>query len=142
MGDDSQGSLIPRWPTPYFLDESIQPRVRRALALIRTDILHAEMPSCPVQRKEKDVIWLPKAGKKDWLVIIRDEHIETREREKEALLEHGVRAFVLTGAGNMLMWETLDLLVRRWPRIDEIGSSGQPGPYLYSVTTSRVKQIL
>lgn len=143
MGDEDPGSLIPRWPTPIFLDESIQPRVRRAIALIRPhDVLHAEMDRCPVSRGEKDDIWLPIVGKKDWLAIMRDERIETRELERRALLEHGVRAFVLTGAGNFTMWSTLELLVKRWAKIEAIGSSGQPGPFLYSVTASRVKQLL
>lgn len=146
MGDDAegaaQGSLIPRWPTPFFLDESIQPRVRRAIAMLRKDVLHAEMPGCPVNRGDKDHIWLPQAGKKDWLVIMRDQRIETREREKAALLNNGVRAFVLTGAGNLPMWDVLSLMVRRWATIENIGASGEAGPYLYSVTTSRVKKLL
>jgi hypothetical protein len=147
VGDEAegaaQGSLkFPRWPTPFFLDESIQPRVRRAIASIRHDVLHAEMPNCPVSRGEEDEIWLPKAGKKDWLVIMRDERILTRKRQRDALLEHGVRAFVMTGSGEFLMWPMLELLVRRWPKFEEIGSSGQSGPYLYSVTGARVKQLL
>lgn len=146
MGDESSaegsGRLIPRWPTPIFLDESIQPRVRRAIESVRTDVLHAEMPSCPVARGELDHVWLPKAGKKDWLVVMRDEHIRTRPLEKEALLSNGVRAFVLTGAGQMTMWEILTLLVRRWPLFEQHGGSGEPGPYLYSVTETGVRKLL
>ncbi len=98
--------LTPRWPTPIYLDASIQKRVRTALAIVRTDILHPDMPNCPTNVGDRDETWLPIVGRNDWLAIMRDQRIETRARERQALLDNRVRAFVLTGAGELKVWES------------------------------------
>lgn len=143
---DAQGGVNPaRWPSPIFLDQSLPKAVRTAFELVHDDprIMHPDMDDCAINVGDDDETWLPYVGKKDWIVIMRDKHIETRPGEQDAHMRHGVRSFVLSEAGNMSKWDIVDLLVRRWPRIIEFASDGTPGPWMYSVTHyGRFKKLL
>ena len=90
--------------------------------------------------RTKDRAWLPIAGAEDWVVILRDKKIRTRPGERRALIEAGVRAFCLTGAGSYTRWQTLELLVNRWPMIEDHARMS-PGPYIRSVTKSGVRDL-
>ena len=54
--------------------------------------------------------------------------------------ENGVRAFVLTGAGNYSRGRTLDLLVRRWADIESVTGVEAP-PYMYAVTQQGLRRV-
>jgi hypothetical protein len=146
MGDDSgQGRLVGRWPTPIFLDASLQKRVRIALTMIRPRdmvLMHPDMDECRINVGDKDADWLPYVGRKDWATIMRDQHIDTRSGERKAFMENNVRAFVLTGSGEFYMWDMVKLLMHRWDRIIKQVSSGEPGPYLYSVTRTTFRRLI
>jgi len=115
--------------------------VARALSLVRPDILYPGGPGCPItQADTKDVNWLPVAGSNNWLVIMRDKHIRSRPGERQQLVAHGVRAFVMTGGGNYTKWETLDLLVRRWADIEAVAGRETP-PFIYSVTQAGAARL-
>jgi PIN like domain len=44
---------------------------------------------------EKDQDWLPVIGKRGWVVLTADYRMRYRERERDALMEHNVRMFIL-----------------------------------------------
>ncbi|HXM54062.1 MAG TPA: hypothetical protein VOB72_01640 [Candidatus Dormibacteraeota bacterium] len=88
----------------------------------------------------KDVVWLPIAGANQWLVLMRDKRIRTRPGERRRLVECGVRAFAMTGAGNYSRWLTLELLVRRWREIESVVAT-EDGPYIYSVTQGGLARL-
>jgi hypothetical protein len=139
--DRSRGRLTAGRPPIYYIDASVQAGVAEALALVRSDIEYPGKPGCPVSHpRVKDEIWLPIAGQRGWVVIMRDKRIRTRPREREALRLAGVRAFCLTGAGNYSKWETLALLIREWPRIERIAVE-EAGPYICSVTQEGTKRL-
>lgn len=85
-----------------------------------------------------DVEWLGVAGEQNWVVITKDKKIRTRRWERQALIQARVRSFCMTAAGSYPMWETLQLLARRWDDIEEIATA-IPGPYIYSVTNAGVR---
>ena len=125
----------------FYVDASIPENVYRALAHVRADVLYPGEPGCPVtHRAALDRDWLPMAGRQEWIVLMRDKHVRHGPGERNALLSHGVRAFVLTGAGNYTEWRTLHLLVRRWDEIEQIVAT-VPGPFLYAVTQQGVQEI-
>jgi hypothetical protein len=125
----------------FYLDANIPEKVYRALALVRGDVLYPGMPGCLVtDRGMKDEVWLRIAGEREWIVLMRDKQVRRRPGQRNALLRHGVRAFVLTGAGNYSEWRTLHLLVRRWDEIEQVVADG-PGPFLYAVTQQGVREI-
>jgi PIN domain-containing protein len=49
------------------------------------------------QYDARDRDWLPEVGKRGWVVLTADYRMRYRERERDALMEHGVRAFILRG---------------------------------------------
>jgi hypothetical protein len=118
----------------FYLDASIPSAVRTAIAGVRADVLYAGGPNAPAE-DTKDHVWLPIAGQNNWVVLMRDKRIRKRPGERLALINAGVRAFCLTDAGNATRWQVLDLLVRRWPRI-ELTANTFAGPYIYAVTLS------
>lgn len=71
---------------------------------------------------------------------MRDKRIRNRKSERDALIASGVRAFCLIGAGNYSKWETLSLLVKRWPLMEE--KSTITGPYIYALTQGGVQKLV
>ena len=125
----------------FYLDASLQIGVCQAFALVRKDVLFPGKPGCLIQdARIKDEEWLPIAGQFHWIVIMRDKHIRSRTGEREALMSSGVRAFVLSGAGNYTKWQTLELMVRRWGEIERIATE-VPGPYICGVTQGGVRRL-
>jgi PIN like domain len=87
----------------FYLDASLQLPVCRALALVRDDVVYAGGPDSPISSTAvRDEDWLPVVGAEGMLVLMRDKHIRSRRAERDRLIENGVGAFCLTGAGNTL----------------------------------------
>jgi hypothetical protein len=126
----------------FYVDASLPRAVAQALALVRGDVIYPGQEGCPVTSPAmKDVDWLPIAGANEWIVLMRDKHIRTRPGERRQLIECGVRAFAMTGAGNYTRWLTLELLVRRWREIETV-IGAEPGPYIYSVTQGSIARLM
>lgn len=125
----------------FYVDASVPIDIARALSLVRSDILYPGGPGCQITNPEtKDVIWLPIAGANSWVVIMRDKRIRTRPGERRQLMDHGVRAFVMTGAGNYSKWQTIELLVRRWEEIEAVVGRNA-GPFIFSITQGGVARL-
>jgi hypothetical protein len=121
----------------YYLDASIPVDVYRAHACVRSDVSYPGEPGCPVTEVgAKDHVWLPIAGEHGWIVLMRDKRIRTRPGERQAFIDAKVPLFCLTGGGNFSKWKTLDLLVRRWDRIEEVAGSETP-PYISTRSRTR-----
>jgi hypothetical protein len=45
----------------------------------------------------KDRDWLPSIGRRGWVVLTADFRMRYRERERDAIMENGVRVFILRG---------------------------------------------
>ena len=123
-------------PLRFFIDESMM-SIGKALRAVRTDVLFPGHPGCPnIQPGAKDVDWLPIVGQSGWIVIMRDKRIRRRPVELQRLIDNGVRAFCLTGAGNQSSWQMLQLIVRSWDRIET--AAANPGPFILAVTSTGV----
>jgi predicted nuclease of predicted toxin-antitoxin system len=81
-----------------------------------------------------DEIWLARAGREDWIVLTRDARIRYHALEKASLLQHQVRAFVLTG-GNLRGEEMADAFVRALPKMDRTVRE-VPAPFIARVSSS------
>lgn len=123
----------------FYIDADVPVAVRRAIAGCRTDVIHAGEPGAPAANtKDKD--WLPRAGEERWVVLSRDKGIRRRPAELRAVMDNGVRLFVLTSAGNLSRWDTLELLVRRWADITQTATQNQ-GPFICAVTRGGLRPI-
>ena len=79
-----------------------------------------------------DEKWLKAVGEKSWVVLTKDRSIRYRTREMNALLSHGVCAFVLT-AGNLTGDEMAAVFTTALPKILRFLRKHE-GPFLATVT--------
>lgn len=80
----------------------------------------------------QDEIWLQSVGKRGWIVLTKDRNIRYRTREFNALMAHGVRAFVLT-AGDLSGDEMAAVFVSALPKIRRFLLKHN-GPFMAAIT--------
>jgi len=130
----------------FYVDET-SVAVGRALAHVRDDVTYVAdpgsirrgRPPCPITYSMEDEDWLPIIGANDWIVLTRDKHIRTRPGEIAAVKRHSIRLFAITSGGELNRWDQLDILVRRWGRIEEEAAKG--GPLICSITSGAVTPL-
>jgi hypothetical protein len=82
-----------------------------------------------------DEVWLAEAGARDWIVLMKDDRIRYRPRERAALEAAWVRAFALTNA--KLTGEEQALLFRMHAGRIERFCAEYPGPFVVGVYWER-----
>lgn len=87
-----------------------------------------------------DVEWLREVGQRGWIVLTKDEKIRRRTYERTALMQAGVRAFVLV-AGNLSGQEMAAVFVKALPTIRRFVTNCQP-PFIARVTRSGAVAML
>ena len=126
----------------WFVDENNLLLARR-LAEVRDGVVHpghADLPEVP--RGASDETWLEVVGAIDLIVITRDKRIRYRPVERQRWIDHAVRGFVLTSAGNMRIDDQLAILGSRWAAMESIEAANPRGPWMYSVTRSGIRQLI
>lgn len=78
----------------YFLDRSLGKNVV-AIAL-RSAGATVEIHDDYFPPDAADEEWLAEVGRRKWIVLTKDNRLRYHPREKQALLRHRVRAFILT----------------------------------------------
>ncbi|OLE61782.1 MAG: hypothetical protein AUI36_11230 [Cyanobacteria bacterium 13_1_40CM_2_61_4] len=81
-----------------------------------------------------DAEWLPEVGRRGWVLVTKDREIRYRAAEREALLNAGVRAFVLRTRG-LSGPDNAQILVRALPRMVRF-CIGNPPPFIAAVLPS------
>ena len=126
--DTSSPAALPRLPVIY-IDESLSQQIlatalrsRRLEVRIRSDVFRPGVP---------DPEWLSHVGREGWIVLTKDKNIRRRQNEMIALINAGVRAFVLSG-GEMTGDEQAALFVRLIPRIRKWVIE-QPAPFVVRI---------
>lgn len=84
--------------------------------------------------KARDEEWLSEVGRRQWVVLTKDTRIRYREIERMALMNAGVRAFVLT-AKNLQGSEMANIFVRALPAIQRFATRHTP-PFIAKITRS------
>lgn len=85
-----------------------------------------------------DEEWLREAGRRNWIVLMKDAAIRRRPSERESLAAAGVRAFCLTNA-NLRGAEQTARFLENLERI--LRQAETPGPYIYGVYVSYIKRL-
>lgn len=121
-----------------FFDASL---IGAAKSLENTDgrIIYPGHADWPFNQNEADEVWLPYVGGDTWLTILRDRKIRFRNAEREALVEHRVRAVNVATKANLTVPETVDLLQANWDDIEE--TLGSP-PAFYHLTREGLTEML
>lgn len=83
----------------------------------------------------QDVEWLPRVGANRWILLTKDKNIRRRQLEVDAILNSGVRAFVVTAIG-LHREDLAKLVLMVMPKIQRICQ--QRGPFIFNITASGV----
>jgi predicted nuclease of predicted toxin-antitoxin system len=87
-----------------------------------------------------DETWLAGVGERSWVVLTKDRRIRHRQSELLALVDAGVRAFVLT-AGNITGEEMAAAFVSALPRMLRLIQRESP-PFIATVSRSGLVRLL
>ena len=124
----------------------------KLLVQVRSDVTYAgdpggtgvsrrQRPPCPISYNMTDAEWISIAAGKGWIVITRDRHMISRPAELAAIKANSARHVRIDASHHSLTkWEQLEVVVSQWRRIEQLTSV--PGPWIYVVTRSGVRQEL
>ena len=85
----------------------------------------AEHYGIPADESVTDEQWLAEAGRRGWVVLMKDDRIRRRPAEQAAVIAYDVRCFVLT-KGDLRAEEAADWVLRNLAAIEHACES--PGP--------------
>jgi hypothetical protein len=98
-------------------------------------------PACVITAtKTPDDQWIPVVAQQAWAVITRDRSILRRPHEVNLVRTHGAKFFTIASDERMTNWHLLEVLMCNWRRIDALAE--QPGPYVWNVTRTAMRQLL
>jgi hypothetical protein len=123
-----------------FIDRSLGriqvPQLLRDAGLRLTTL--AEHYGIPADEDIADVTWLEDAGRRGWVVLMKDAEIRRRPAEQRALIDHDVRAFCLS-SGNL---PAREMAARYVAHIASIAEACQRrGPFIYAVHATRIVEV-
>lgn len=124
----------------FFIDRSLG-RKHLAAALRELGLTVHTMASVYGEheaQKLPDEVWLGDVGKRNWVVLLKDDAIRRRPAERDALMRAGVRAFCLTNA-RLRADEQTERFVSNVNRI--LQRTRKPGPYIYGVYEGRLERL-
>ncbi len=113
--------------------------VAKQLEVNHHQIVYPGHPEWPFDQQEADDVWLPYVGDNDWMVLARDKRIRYRTSEKAALLDHRVRAVVISTNKNLKIEEMSELVESNWAKLEAL--LVEP-PAFYHLTTAGISKRL
>lgn len=118
-------------PLTFYVDECLGRFVAETLSAAGFDVraYYDHFAGVP------DIEWLPRVGASGWILLTKDKNIRRRQLEVDAILNSGVRAFVVTAIG-LHREDLARLVLRAMPKIQRICQ--QRGPFIFNITASGV----
>jgi len=122
----------------FFFDNNLSPKLVNGLKAFGENVTHLRVH---FSGATQDSVWLPKIGKKGWVLITADKKIRRKPHERQALKDNRVGAFVFSVTG-LDHCEWIRLTVRRWSEIKNFASKTTP-PYIYRVPSrGKIEQLI
>jgi len=115
----------------FFLDRQLG-RYKIAGALRKAG-LKIEIHDDHFPQDAQDPEWLTAAGKKNWIVITRDERIRYRVAERQAIRRAKVRAFVLAAQGDLRAEMLAEIFLKALPKIRRTVKKQKP-PFIAKIS--------
>jgi predicted nuclease of predicted toxin-antitoxin system len=115
----------------FFLDRQLG-RYKMAGALRKAG-LDIEIHDDHFPQNAKDPEWLAAAGKKNWIVVTRDERIRYRLAERQAIRRAKVRAFVLAAQGDLRAEMLAEIFLKALPKIRRTVKKQKP-PFIAKIS--------
>ncbi len=119
----------PENPT-FFVDRQLG-RYKFA-GILRAAGLHVVIHDDHFAPDTPDTEWLAKAGERGWIVITRDERIQYRTAEREALRRAKVRAFVLVAHGDLRAETLAEVFLKALAKVRTILANKKP-PFIAKI---------
>lgn len=128
-------------PPEFLVDRSLGSVIVPTALIARGFIVHTlqTVYGEAAARDLDDEVWLVEAGKRNWIVLAKDERIRRRPNELAAIREHRVKAFYLT-AGGLKGEVQAAILLKHINRI--IQRARKTGPMVWAVTESGIRRVL
>lgn len=126
-------------PPEFFVDRSLGKSIVEALRATGLTV-HSMADVYGEERAQRlrDEVWLRDAGRKDWIVLTKDDAIRRRPAERDALTDAAVKAFCLTTA-QLRGAEQIERFVHNRHRI--LRQARKAGPYIYGVYEGGLKRL-
>lgn len=93
---------------------------------------HVEVHIDHFAQNAPDLDWIPEVGRREWVLITKDQNIRRNPLERAAYASAHLRGFVITGK-DMTGPELAELLVRSLPGMVR-RAAGRPGPVLFALS--------
>jgi hypothetical protein len=133
----------------YYVDADIL-GLAHVLAPLRGDITYPGDPGAVINKRQRppcpitttatpDTDWLPIVAAQGWLIISRDHNIRENIAERHAVRDSGAKMVALAGQDARTKWGQLELVMRRWSRIEDL--SEQPGPFIYLASRTAMTSL-
>lgn len=137
-------------PVRYYIDADLM-GLAKVLANLREDITYPSDPGGTVRKRVRpaspivttdvdDLDWIPVVAGRGWSILTRDMKITRRPAELEVVQAHSAKLFVLDSREATNVWLQLEIVMARWRDIER--AAIQPGPFVHSVTRSRLKRLV
>lgn len=134
----------------YYVDADVL-GLAKVLASLRADVTYPGDPGGVVRKRSRpaapitttdvdDDVWIPIVAARGWSIITRDKAIQRRPAEIEAVRDSGAKMFALTSREQLSVWDQLEIVMSRWRNIEHL--SEEPGPFIYAITRTSVRQVL
>jgi len=89
-----------------------------------------------------DEKWLQEAGRRGWVVLMKDDRIRYRPGEQRAVIESGVGCFCLHPSKEMTAEDMAEAFVKALPKILRIVAANPKGGYIRGVNRQgRVRRL-
>jgi predicted nuclease of predicted toxin-antitoxin system len=115
----------------FFLDRQLG-RYKMAGALRKAG-LNIEIHDDHFPQNAEDTEWLTAAGKRNWIVVTRDERIRYRVAERQAIRRAKVRAFVLAAQGHLRAEMLAEIFLKALPKIRRTVKQRKP-PFIAKIS--------
>jgi uncharacterized protein with PIN domain len=115
----------------FFLDRQLG-RYKMAGALRKAG-LNIEIHDDHFPQNAEDTEWLTAAGKRNWIVVTRDERIRYRVAERQAIRRAKVRAFVLAAQGDLRAEMLAEIFLKALPKIRRTVKQRKP-PFIAKIS--------
>ena len=93
-------------------------------------------------RDTDDEVWLRQAGRRRWVVLMKDDRIRYRPGQQRAVIESGVACFCLHPSKGMTGEDMAEALVKALPKILRIVAANPRGGYIRGVNRQgRVRRL-
>jgi hypothetical protein len=133
----------------YYVDADVL-GLAKILVQVRNDVTYPGDPGGVLHKRARppcvitsptvlDPDWIPEVTRHGWLIITRDSRIADNHAEIHAVRAAGARMVTLAGKEAIGTWNQLEVLMCRWRDIEAL--IDQPGPFIYSATRTRLREV-